>query len=29
MGIESAKMADIEMVDPLGRYFRFIQALLH
>ena len=29
MGIESAKMADIEMVDPLGCYFRFIQALLH
>ena len=29
MGIESAKMADIEMVDPLGCYFSFIQALLH
>ena len=26
MGIESAKMADIEMVDPLGWYFSFIQA---
>ena len=26
MGIESAKMADIEMVDPLGCYFCFIQA---
>ena len=26
MGIESAKMADIEMVDPFGCYFSFIQA---
>ena len=26
MGIESAKMADIEMVDPLGCFSRFIQA---
>ena len=28
MGIESAKMEDIEMVDPSGWYFSFIQALL-
>ena len=29
MGIESAKMADIEMVDPWDAISRFIQALLH
>ena len=26
MGIEAAKMADIEMVDPLGCYFSFKRA---